>query len=395
MRVAIVAASLDILGGQGVQAQALVQSLREDGVDATLVPINPRFPPGMRWMRRMPYARTALNQLMYVPGLSRLAHYDVAHVFSASYASFLLAPVPAMLAARLFGKRVILHYHSGEALDHLANWGSLVHPWLKLADEIVVPSAYLRDVFAQFGYRARVIPNVVDLTVFDYRERRPLRPRLLSTRNLEKYYRVDVIVEAFAQLQARCPEATLTIAGYGSEEPRLRAMAAQLTKGGVRFLGKVSPEWMPKLYADSDIYLNASEVDNQPVSILEAFASGLPVISTPTGDIPSMVRHGETGLIVPPEAPVAMARAIEDTLNRSERALHMAEQAHAELAKYTWKAVREQWAAVYSGSGFLVPVPGSKVPVPGSGFTGPERRTKHRNLSTQQPERRTAEITPV
>ena len=177
MRVAIVAASLDILGGQGVQAQALVQSLREDGVDAALVPINPRFPPGMRWMRRLPYARTALNQLMYVPGLSRLARYDVAHVFSASYASFLLAPAPAMLAARLFGKRVVLHYHSGEALDHLANWGSLVHPWLKLADEIVVPSAYLRDVFAKFGYRALVIPNVVDLSVFDYRARSGRRSR--------------------------------------------------------------------------------------------------------------------------------------------------------------------------------------------------------------------------
>jgi glycosyltransferase involved in cell wall biosynthesis len=370
MRVAVVAASLDILGGQGVQAQVLVRALCEDGVDATLIPINPRFPPGMRWMRRLPFARTALNQLMYVPGLSRLAGYDVAHVFSASYASFLLAPVPAMLAARLFGKRVVLHYHSGEALDHLANWGALVHPWLKLADEIVVPSAYLRDVFAKFGYRARVIPNVVDLTVYDYRERRPLRPRLLSTRNLEKYYRVDVIIEAFARFQATNPEATLTIAGYGSEEPRLRAMAAQLTRGGVRFLGKVTPEWMPKLYADSDIYLNASEVDNQPVSILEAFASGLPVISTPPGDIPSMVRHLETGLIVPPEAPGEMARAIAETLDRPERALQMAEQAQRELTKYTWKAVREQWTAVYGGpgpgSGFQVPVPGSKVPVPGS-----------------------------
>jgi glycosyltransferase involved in cell wall biosynthesis len=367
MRVAVVAASLEILGGQGVQAQALVNLLRDDGVDATLVPVNPRFPPGTRWMRRVPYARTVLHHLMSVPGLARLATYDVVHVFSAAYASFLLAPVPAMLAAHLFGKRIVLHYHSGEAQDHLANWGRLVHPWLTLADEIVVPSAYLRDVFARFGYRARVIPNVVDLTVFDYRERRPLRPRLLSTRNLEKYYRIDIIIEAFARFQAICPDATLTIAGYGREEPRLRAMAAQLTTGGVRFLGKVVPEWMPKLYADSDIYLNASEVDNQPVSILEAFASGLPVISTPTGDIPSMVRHGQTGLLVPPEAPLAMSRAIFDTLNRPDRALQMAEQAHIELERYTWKAVRDGWMSVYRGS---------------------ERRTKTRapEPSTQNPE---------
>jgi glycosyltransferase involved in cell wall biosynthesis len=388
MRVAIVAASLDILGGQGVQAQALVRSLREDGIDATLVPINPRFPIGTRWMRRLPYARTVLNELLYVPGLSRLATYDVVHVFSASYASFLLAPVPAMLAARLFNKRVVLHYHSGEAQDHLANWGSLVHPWLKLADEIVVPSAYLRDVFAKFGYRVRIIPNVVDLGIFDYRERRPLRARLLSTRNLEKYYRIDVIIEAFARFQTTCPDAVLTIAGYGSEEPTLRAMAAQLTKGGVRFLGKVSPAWMPKLYADSDIYLNASEVDNQPVSILEAFASGLPVISTPTGDIRSMVRHGETGLLVPPEAPVAMCRAIAETLNRPERALQMAEQAHNEFHRFTWPSVRGAWQAVYSGSRFEVL--GSDVQVQGSAYHGPERRAKNRNRSTQHPEPGTA-----
>ena len=200
MRVAIVAASLDILGGQGVQAHTLIRSLREDGCDARLVAVNPRFPFGLRWLRRVPYARTVLNQLLYVPGLLRLADVDVAHVFSASYASFLLAPVPAMLAAKALGRRVVLHYHSGEAEDHLANWGALVHPWLSLADEIVVPSAYLRGVFARFGYRARVIPNVVDLTAFDYRERRPLRPRLLSTRNLERHYRVDVIIEAFARL---------------------------------------------------------------------------------------------------------------------------------------------------------------------------------------------------
>jgi glycosyltransferase involved in cell wall biosynthesis len=356
MRVGIVAASLEILGGQGVQAQSLLQCLRQDGVDARLIPINPRFPRGLRWLRKLPYARTVLNELLYVPGLSRLASVDVAHVFSASYASFLLAPVPAMLAARLLNKRVILHYHSGEAQDHLANWGPLVHPWLKLADEIVVPSVYLRDVFARFGYQARVIPNVVDLATFDYRERRPLRPRLLSTRNLERHYRVDLIIEAFARLQAQCPEAMLTIAGYGSEEPRLRAMAAQQTRGGVRFVGKIQPAWMPKLYADSDIFLNASEVDNQPVSILEAFASGMPVISTPTGDIPSMVRHGETGVIVPPDAPVAMARAIGEMLDRPERALQMAEQAHGELERYTWAAVRDAWGDAYRGSGFRVPV---------------------------------------
>jgi glycosyltransferase involved in cell wall biosynthesis len=344
-RIAIVAASLDILGGQGVQARALVEALRSDGHAVSFLPINPSFPRPLSAVRRLPVVRTMLNQAIYLPGLARLANADIAHVFSASYASFLLAPMPAMLAARAMGKRVVLHYHSGEAADHLANWGALVHPWLRLAHHIVVPSVFLRGVFANHGYDAHVIPNVVDLSRFAYRERRPLAPRLLSTRNLEPYYRVDVIVEAYARLKQVMPHATLTIAGYGSEEPRLRRLAANLAD--VTFVGKVAPEAMPSLYDSADIFINASVVDNQPVSILEAFAAGLPVISTPAGDIPAMVRERQTGLLVPYAAPEAIARAVMSLITNPEHGIAMARRAHKTAINFTWPAVRGAWASAY------------------------------------------------
>jgi glycosyltransferase involved in cell wall biosynthesis len=344
-RVAIVAASLDILGGQGVQAHALVQALDRDGYPVVLVPINPRFPRGLQWLRRLRYLRTIANQALYVPSLVRLAGADVAHVFSASYMSFLMGPVPAMLIGRVLRKRVVLHYHSGEAGDHLAHWGLLVHPWLRLAHVLVVPSEYLAGVFAHHGYQTRVIRNVVDLSRFDYRERGPLRPRLLSTRNLEPYYRVDVILEAFALVKEQRPDATLVVAGYGSEEPRLRRLAAE----GVRFVGKVDPQLMPQLCADADIFLNTSVVDNQPVSILEAFAAGLPVVSTPTGDIRAMVRHTQTGLIVPPGDAASVAAAVLHLISHPHEASAMAHQAREDVIRYTWLAVRDEWAAVYDG----------------------------------------------
>jgi phenylacetate-CoA ligase len=248
-----------------------------------------------------------------------------------------------MLAATLFRARVVLHYHSGEAADHLATWGVLVHPWLRLADAIVVPSDYLKGVFARHGHAARVIRNVVDLSRFSYRQRSPLRPRLISTRNLEPYYRVDVVLDAFRRLRAAVPEATLTIAGYGSEERRLRGVAAE----GVRFAGKVDPAAMPALLDDADIFLNASVVDNQPVSLLEAFAAGLPVVTTPTGDIAAMVRHEETGLLVPPLDAGALAAAVVSLLRDPASATSLARQARAEIDRYTWAAVRGEWAAVY------------------------------------------------
>jgi glycosyltransferase involved in cell wall biosynthesis len=350
-RVAIVAASLDILGGQGVQARGLVEGLTADGYRVAFIPINPRFPSGLRWLRRIPYLRTLVNQALFIPSLARLVAADVVHVFSASYASFLLSPLPALVMARLLRKRTVLHYHSGEAGDHLANWGVLVHPWLKLADVIVVPSEYLARVFAGYGYRTRVIRNVVDLSRFRYRERLPLRPRLLSTRNLEPYYRVDVILEGFALVKQQRPDATLTVAGYGSEEQRLRRLAAELGLEGVRFVGRVAPPSMPGLCDDADIFLNASVVDNQPVSILEAFAAGLPVVSTPTGDIAAMVRHHETGLLIPPEDPAALAAAVLQLLEHPREAAGMAAHARRDVTGYEWPAVRDEWAAAYSGGG--------------------------------------------
>jgi L-malate glycosyltransferase len=346
-RVAIVAASLEILGGQGVQAALLIDALRRDGYDARLLPIDPRLP---RWLRRIPYARTIANQLRYLPTLWRLARVDVAHVFSASYWSFLLAPAPAIVMARLLGKRVVLHYHSGEAADHLAQWGLLVHPWLKLADKIVVPSEYLRGVFAVHGYDTQVIPNIVDLSQFRFRERKPLRPRLLSLRNLEPYYRVDMILKAFACLRRQREDATLVVAGYGSEERRLRDLAVQLGLGtSVRFVGRTAPVRVPFLFDEADIFVNASVLDNQPVSILEAFAAGTPVVTTPAGDIPSMVTDGASGRLVPANDPDAMAAAVLALLDEPHLAAEMARMAHESLEKFMWSSVRRAWAGVYAG----------------------------------------------
>jgi glycosyltransferase involved in cell wall biosynthesis len=348
IRIAIVAPSLRILGGQSVQADRLLTLMRQDGADVRFLAVDPALPRSLRWVRRVPYLRTLVNQLCYLPGLLRLIAADVVHVFSASYWSFLLAPAPAMLAARLFGKRVVLHYHSGEADDHLQHWGWRVHPWLKLAHEIVVPSRYLAQVFANHGYHTRVIPNVIEVTRFRRAAASNGGRRLLSVRNLEPIYRVDVLIDAFAILRRKYPDATLTVAGVGSQAAALRQRVRDASADGVEFVGRVEPADMPELYCRGDVFLNASVVDNQPVSILEAFASGLPVITTPTGDIAWMVRDGETGVIVAEPDPLQFADAIESLFEDPERGARVAREAAAQLERHTWPAIRLQWQQVYA-----------------------------------------------
>jgi glycosyltransferase involved in cell wall biosynthesis len=93
--------------------------------------------------------------------------------------------------------------------------------------------------------------------------------------------------------------------------------------------------------------VNSSTIDNQPVSILEAFAAGLPVVTTPAGGIPELVRHEETGLLVPCGEPAAMASAVAGLLEDPPRALALARRAREEAERHAWPRLRRAWAAAY------------------------------------------------
>lgn len=352
IRVCLVAPSLEILGGQAVQAARLYRGLRQlRSVAVGFVPINPRLPGPLRLLQRVRYVRTVVTSLRYVWTLvTTLARYDIIHVFSASYLSFVLAPTPAVLVARWYGKRIILNYRSGEAEDHLRRWGRTAIPLMRLADALIVPSGYLVGVFARVGLRARAVANIVDLDQFRFRERRPLRPVFLSNRNFEAHYNVACVLRAFARIQRSHPDARLIVAGDGKQRGALLHLADELHLRNTEFVGRVPPARMPSLYETADVYLNAPDIDNMPGSILEAFASGLPVVTTDAGGIPYMVRHAETGLIVPRGDHEAMAAAALRLLNDPSLAERLISRALDECRhKYTAQAVVREWRSVYEG----------------------------------------------
>lgn len=348
VRVLLVAPALDILGGQAVQAARLLEQLqREPSLAVGFTPINPAFPRFLRRWQNIKYVRSIRTSVLYWWRLAAdVRRYDVIHVFSASYASFMISPTPALLAARLFGKRTVLNYRSGEAEDHLQRW-PFVRQLLGMADVTVVPSAYLVEVFARFSLKARAIFNIVDTERFPYHLRRPLRPVFLANRNLEPLYNVSCVLRAFALVQKRFPDARLTVAGDGSERHKLERLASELKLLNTTFIGRVAPQRMHELYESHDVYLNGSDIDNMPGSLIEAFASGLPVVTTDAGGIPYIVTNKETGLMVPRGDHEAMAAAAIRLLEDERLATHLAEQAHQACLRYSWTAVREEWLKLY------------------------------------------------
>jgi len=168
---------------------------------------------------------------------------------------------------------------------------------------------------------------------------------LLSVRNLEDYYDVENTIGAFALIKELYPDATLVIAGHGSRESHLRTLASKYT--GITFLGAIDKSQLPAVYDAADIFVNSSVLDNQPVSILEAFASGLPVVSTPTGDIAAMLCGGEAGLLVPPRDRMAMATAIARLIEDPALVRNITRRAAQELQNYDAARIGDQWIALY------------------------------------------------
>ncbi len=348
VRILIVAPSLNIMGGQAVQADLLLRNLRNEGVAVSFQPHDPVPWWPLNYLTHVKYLRTVIVSVFYLGGLLlRIPRHDVIHVFSASYLSFLLAPAPAILIARLFGKRCILNYRSGEADDHLTRWRRSCLWIIPKADLIVVPSRYLVEIFAKHGFRAEAIFNISDFNIFKFRDRASVAPRVLVARNLEPLYDIETALRAFARFRDRYPQAAIKIVGSGSDEKRLRRMAADEGIEGVTFTGRVERADMARLFDEADIFLNASVIDNMPVAIIEAFYCGLPVVTTNAGGIPYIVRDRENGLLCAMRDVEALAQALVAVMEDHHLRATVISGGRSDAARFSWEQVREQWAGVY------------------------------------------------
>jgi glycosyltransferase involved in cell wall biosynthesis len=251
------------------------------------------------------------------------------------------------LVARIEGKKTLINYRSGEARDHLRrSW--IARRVLRGTDGLVVPSGYLVEVFREFDLEGEVVPNIIDLSQFHYRVRRPLRPHLICTRGFHSYYGIDVVVQAFAEVQKAYPAAQLDLVGGGAIEGSIRELVRQLSLSGVNFMGVASRQKIGAAYDRADIFVNASNLDNMPVSVLEAFAAGTPVVTTDPEGMKYIVSHGRTGLLSRPGDATALAENVLRILREPELAAGLAQNAFEESSRYRWAVVREQWLGVYA-----------------------------------------------
>jgi glycosyltransferase involved in cell wall biosynthesis len=347
LRIALVGPLAPPSGGMANQMAMLARLLRQEGAIVTVVRTNRPYAPA--WIARWRGIRAAGRLLPYLGSLWRAAGAcDVMHVMANSGWSWHLFTVPALAIARMRSVPCVVHYHGGEAEAFLAKSAVRVVPALRAANALIVPSAFLQGVFERHGVASRIVPNVVDLGLFHPHGARGVAPHLVVARNLEAIYDIPTALRAFAAIRATLPSATLSVTGSGPEEHALRKLAADLgIASAVTFTGRLATEEVAALLGRADVMLNPSTADNLPVSILEAMAAGVAVVSTRAGGVPRLVRDGETGLLVDVGDAAAMAdcavRVVSDAALRS-RLVHAA---RADVQQYGWPSVRASLESIY------------------------------------------------
>lgn len=348
-RICLIATSLDFLGGLGVQVNTIYEGFRKEGVEIDCLYANPKLKGIFGICQRYKFIRTIVTSVAYVIILfKQIPKYDVLHIFSASHFSFLLASMPAILIGKYFKKKVVLNYHSGEAEDHLSRSESTIKRVLKYVDVVVVPSVYLQKIFCKFGIESEVIYNIINEEDFPFKKREIFKPCFIVSRNLEPMYNVACVLKAFKLIQDKYPEAELTVIGYGSQDDSLKSLSKDLNLNYVVFAGRVERDAIAKYYQKADFMLNASNIDNMPISILEAFSSGIPVISSEAGGIPYIIKDGKNGLLVPLNDEKSMAEKAIYLLSNQDIAGDFADNASKECRiSYSWEANRKAWLELY------------------------------------------------
>lgn len=331
-------------GGMALQGHRFLEMMNRWGYEVFPVRVN-RDPGQRRLVHRVPIIRTAVNTARFLRDLvAAVRRCDVVVVFSAFFDYFFWVTYPTILVADTFGKALVLSARGGGAGEFCRRYRRVLKPLMRRVDVVFAPSPFLAEVFeSQFDLEAAVVPSVVDTGRFFFRPRVPLKPALLAARNLESIYGLDVILRAFRLIWEKYPEASLTIAGNGSQARSLKDLAKALgLEQAVTFLGSVPHERMPELFDTHDIFVNASRIDNLPNALLEAFASGLPVVTTNAGGIPYLVEHGRTGVLVDVDDWEGLGRAVMDLLENPEKAKQLIWNAREEVKRYTEEAVRSQ-----------------------------------------------------
>ncbi|MDT0295725.1 glycosyltransferase family 4 protein [Mesonia ostreae] len=262
--------------------------------------------------------------------------------------NFWYAYVSALLA-RLRGIPYICILRGGNLQSRLNENPKSSKTLFSKAEHLISLSDYLKEVFLQENYKTELIPNGFDITDYDFKERKQVAPKILWVRSFAEIYHPLLAIKVLEQLLKTYPKAELCMIGP-QDAAAFNACKTYAEKHQlpVEFTGKLSKEEWRNRSKEFDIFLNTTNFDNTPMSLMEAAALGLPIVSTNVGGIPYLLKHNIHALLVEPNQVKFMLEAIKEAVENPTETYKRSLAARKLVENFDWKIIKEQWIRVLS-----------------------------------------------
>ena len=248
--------------------------------------------------------------------------------------------------SKILGTKYIPILHGGDLPKRLQRSKRACDKLFNNSYANVAVSGYLNHEFEKVGYKTVVIPNSIDISKYPFKLREQSRPKLLWVRSFHRQYNPLMAADVLEGLLQIHPDAEPCMVGpdkdgsLGEFKDYIRQKG---TEEHVKITGKLSKEDWISLSENYDFFINTTNVDNTPVSVIEAMALGLCVISTNPDGIPYLLNDGRDSILVKPGDYSNMAKQISSIMNDPELAKQLSSNARRKAETYDWGAIRENW----------------------------------------------------
>lgn len=249
---------------------------------------------------------------------------------------------------RLFNRKYIPILHGGNLPYRLEKSKFLSRLIFSNSYVNVAPSNYLVRAFSEKGfYNLVFIPNTIEIEVLKFSDRDFSTPKLLWVRSFSSIYNPKMAIKVFYELKKEFPNAELCMVGPDKENllDECKSYAKSLNVD-VQFTRKLSKEAWIELSNDYNIFINTTNFDNTPVSVIEAMALGLPVVSTNVGGIPFLLTNNENGLLVAIDDSEAMVEAIKALISSKKLQSKITINARKLVEEFDWNNVKQKWSEI-------------------------------------------------
>lgn len=251
---------------------------------------------------------------------------------------------------RLLNYRYVPVLHGGNLPQRLVKNPKLCRWLFKGATCIVSPSLFLKHEFLKHDIKTAYIPNFIELNKYPFALREHGFPRILFVRSFASIYNPVLAIEVLKSVQQDFPEAVLCMVGP-DKDGTLEVVKARVKEyeleHSVTFTGRLAKEEWIKLSGQYNVFINTTFIDNMPVSLVEAMALGLPVVSTNVGGIPYLVTSGVNGLLCKPGDTDEMVSMIKKLFEESLLYESLVHNGRLLAESLDWKQVSRQWMNLF------------------------------------------------